>query len=146
MRKSLASILFWLVISAAFIGPGTVATAAKAGATYGSSLIWALLFSVAATYLLQEAAARIPLLSGKNLGQALQETFQGPRGKWLNRFLAVAVILGCAAYEAGNILGAVADDRYSAEIASLAQTGPGVISPKEIRGLIAFPSYHTVLA
>ncbi|MEL7429401.1 MAG: phosphatase PAP2 family protein [Pseudomonadota bacterium] len=48
--------------------------------------------------------------------------------------------------EVWNILGAVADDRYSAEIASLAQTGPGVISPKEIRGLIAFPSYHTVLA
>ncbi len=96
------------MISAAFIGPGTVTTAAKAGATYGTSLIWALLFSIIATYLLQEAAARIPLLSGKNLGQALQQVFQGQRGKWLNRSLAVAVILGCAAYEAGNILGAVA--------------------------------------
>ena len=32
------------------------------------------------------------------------------------------------------------------EIAGLAITGPEVISPTEIRGLIAFPSYHAVLA
>jgi len=43
-------------------------------------------------------------------------------------------------------IGAVADQRYSFEIASLAVTGPEVISPREIRGLIAFPSYHAVLA
>lgn len=48
--------------------------------------------------------------------------------------------------EVWDILGAVADHNYSAEIAGLAANGPDVISPKEIRGLIAFPSYHTVLA
>ena len=48
--------------------------------------------------------------------------------------------------EVWSILGAVADHHYSAAIAELAEAGPGVISPTEIRGLIAFPSYHTVLA
>ena len=43
-------------------------------------------------------------------------------------------------------IGAVADKNYSMEIAGLAITGPEVISPTEIRGLIAFPSYHAVLA
>ena len=37
-----------LLVAAAFIGPGTVLTASKAGAAYGYSLIWAVLFSVLA--------------------------------------------------------------------------------------------------
>ena len=41
---------------AAFIGPGTVTTASKAGAEYGFALMWALLFSVLATLVLQELA------------------------------------------------------------------------------------------
>ncbi len=43
-------------------------------------------------------------------------------------------------------IGAVADQNYSQEIAGLAIVGPEIISPREIRGLIAFPSYHAVLA
>ena len=38
-------------------GSGTVTTASKAGASFGSSLLWALLFSVFATIVLQEMAA-----------------------------------------------------------------------------------------
>ena len=50
------------VIAAAFIGPGTVTTATLAGAEYGVTLLWALLFSVLATLVLQEMAARLGLL------------------------------------------------------------------------------------
>ena len=39
MKHRWGSVLFWSVISAAFIGPGTVTTCAKAGATFGASLI-----------------------------------------------------------------------------------------------------------
>ncbi|MEZ4850004.1 MAG: hypothetical protein R3B93_15585 [Bacteroidia bacterium] len=42
--STVTSILFWSVISAAFIGPGTVTTASKAGATYHTELLWALVF------------------------------------------------------------------------------------------------------
>ena len=41
--KRLLSVLFWSVIAAAFIGPGTVTTAASAGAGFHYSLLWALL-------------------------------------------------------------------------------------------------------
>ena len=41
-----------LLVTAAFIGPGTVTTASIAGARYGFSLLWALVFSVLATVLL----------------------------------------------------------------------------------------------
>ena len=101
--------MVWLVISAAFIGPGTVTTATKAGATYGTSLLWTLVFAVIACILLQEGAARIYIASGKQLGQAILEQFKTTSTKFsLGLSLTFAVVLGCAAYEAGNILGAVA--------------------------------------
>ncbi len=107
LKNGFSRLLFWSVISAAFIGPGTVTTCSLAGASYGTSLLWALTFSTIATLVLQEAAARITLASSLSLGEILVQR-HGQRGRWLNRTLAGAVILGCAAYEAGNLLGAVA--------------------------------------
>lgn len=94
----------WLV-AAAFIGPGTVTTATVAGASYGSVLLWALLFSVVATLVLQEMAARLGLITGEGLGEAIRSRFSGP-----TRILAVALVVGAiaignAAYETGNLLG-----------------------------------------
>jgi len=103
----LGRVLFWSVISAAFIGPGTVATAAKAGATHGTALLWALWFSVAATLILQEAAARVPLLTGLNLGQAIAQRFPRKGQQRMRWGLALAVAFGCAAYQTGNLLGAM---------------------------------------
>ena len=101
----LKSVLFWSIISAAFIGPGTVTTASKAGASFGVTLIWALVFSILATVVLQEAAARLTISTGHNLGKAIARRFADNHlVKWMI-FLAVA--FGCAAYQAGNILGAV---------------------------------------
>ena len=57
-KGGLGSVLLWSVISAAFIGPGTVTTAANAGALFGTQLLWALLFSTLATILLQEGVVR----------------------------------------------------------------------------------------
>jgi len=39
-----------------------------------------------------------------------------------------------------------ADTAYGNQMLAMAIGGPGQISPKEIKGLIAFPSYHIVLA
>lgn len=108
IRKGLSNVLFWSVISAAFIGPGTVTTASKAGAGYGLSLLWALTFSVIATIVLQEAAARITLASGKNLGEIIALKYSHTSGRRLCWMLFLAVAFGCAAYQAGNIVGAVA--------------------------------------
>jgi len=109
LKKRLLNILFWSVLSAAFIGPGTVTTAASAGADYGFQILWALVFSTIACVVLQEAAARLTTVSGHNLGQALQayapRTAFGQAGLYIVLF---SIVLGCAAYEAGNILGASA--------------------------------------
>jgi Mn2+/Fe2+ NRAMP family transporter len=107
MRR-LGSILLWSVIAAAFIGPGTVTTAASAGASFGLALLWALVFSTGACLVLQEASARLTVVSGRNLGQALREQYQqGPQKGAVLLLVLGAVIIGCAAYEAGNILGGV---------------------------------------
>ena len=57
--KRLGHVLLWSVLSAAFIGPGTITTAASAGALYGPRLLWALAFSTLACFVLQEASARL---------------------------------------------------------------------------------------
>lgn len=45
-----------LLVTAAFIGPGSVATASVAGVNFGFVLLWALLLSLIATIVLQEMA------------------------------------------------------------------------------------------
>ena len=40
----------------------------------------------------------------------------------------------------------LAGTAYGAQLLAMAKQGPGLISPEQIKGLIAFPSYHIVLA
>jgi NRAMP (natural resistance-associated macrophage protein)-like metal ion transporter len=94
-------------VTAAFIGPGSVATASAVGANFGFVLLWALLFSLIATIVLQEMAARLGLVSGEGLSQALRTTFKNPLLSRIAVLLVVSAIgIGNAAYEAGNISGA----------------------------------------
>ena len=108
IKGRVLNILFWSIISAAFIGPGTVTTATKAGADCGFQLLWTLGFATIACVVLQEASARATIYSGLNLGQAIKKHFQGTKMELPAIILVVgAIILGCAAYETGNILGSV---------------------------------------
>ncbi|WP_240543418.1 Nramp family divalent metal transporter [Spirosoma foliorum] len=107
LRSGLGSILFWSVISAAFIGPGSVTACAIAGSKYGLQLLWVLTFATLGTVWLQEAAARITIATGQDLGQVISQTYTGVKGRWVSWVLFLAIFLGCAAYQAGNILGAV---------------------------------------
>ncbi|WP_405282805.1 Nramp family divalent metal transporter [Gaopeijia maritima] len=93
------------IVAAAFIGPGTVTTATLAGARYGAELLWALLFSTFATMALQEMAARLGLVTGAGLGEAIRRRFDGG-GRTVALLLVVAAIgVGNAAYQTGNLLG-----------------------------------------
>ena len=96
-----------LVVTAAFIGPGTITTASIAGAQFGYSLLWSIVFAIVATIVLQEMAARLGLISGLGPGEALRSTFDRP---WMTAasiaLVVIAIGVGNAAYEAGNIIGA----------------------------------------
>lgn len=104
--SKLSSVILYSVISAAFIGPGTITTAITAGASHQLQLLWAVALGTLGCLLLQETSARIVISSGLNLGQASQKCFGHTWGKALV-LVGVTVMLGCAAYEAGNVLGAV---------------------------------------
>jgi NRAMP (natural resistance-associated macrophage protein)-like metal ion transporter len=96
-----------LLVTAAFIGPGTVLTASKAGATYGYTLLWAVVFAVGAAIVLQEMSARLGIVTGSGLSQAISDSFQTA---WIRRsmlgLVLVAILFGNAAYQTGNIIGA----------------------------------------
>ena len=104
-QKGLLSVLFWSIIAAAFIGPGTVTTASNAGASFGYDLLWALTFSIIATIILQEAAARVTIASSKTLGEIISLKYPADGRVQLILFLVVA--FGCMAYQAGNLVGAI---------------------------------------
>ncbi len=107
MIKRLRNLGPGLLVTAAFIGPGTVTTASVAGASTGYALLWAIVFSIFATIVLQEMSARLGVVSREGLGEALRTTFDKPLIKWGAVLLVVAAIaFGNAAFETGNITGA----------------------------------------
>ncbi len=96
------------LVAAAFLGPGTVTVCTLAGARFGYALLWTLVFSIVATLVLQEMAARLGWVSQSGLGAAIRS--ESPAGFSRYVFMAVvlaAILVGNAAYEAGNIGGAV---------------------------------------
>jgi len=106
VKSRFSNVLFWSIISAAFIGPGTITTAASAGASFKEALVWTLIFATIATVILQEAAARITIASGLSLGEAIAKRYQGKSSLAIKLFIVGAIVFGGAAYQAGNILGA----------------------------------------
>lgn len=95
------------LVTAAFIGPGTVVTASLAGAQYGYALLWAVLFATFATLILQEMAVRVGVATQQGLGENIRTLVTQP---WLKITLSAltiaAVVIGNSVYQAGNLSGA----------------------------------------
>lgn len=108
MLNRLRSIGPGALTAAAFIGPGTVTTATVAGAAHGYSLAWALVFATLAAIILQEMAARLGVAGRLGLGEAITKAAKNPALKFAAAGLIIsALFVGNAAYEGGNIAGAV---------------------------------------
>ncbi len=106
-RRKIRTLGPGLLVTAAFIGPGTVTTASAAGARFGYALLWAIVFAVAATIVLQEMAARLGLVSRQGLGEAIRATFTSPGARLAScGLIVVAIGFGNAAYQTGNVTGA----------------------------------------
>lgn len=117
------------VITASFIGPGTVTTATKAGASFGYAILWAVVFSIITTIILQEMSARIGIIANKDLGRAIAEQFKQPLLKFASVWLiAIAIAVGCAAYISGDLIGT------SMGVSTLFDIPPHYVSP--VIGLI----------
>ncbi|MEX0722366.1 MAG: divalent metal cation transporter [Gracilimonas sp.] len=96
------------LVAAAFIGPGTVTVCTLAGVRSGYMLLWALLFSVIATIILQEMTGRLGIITRKGFGEAIRDQLTNPVLRISGIILVFsAIVIGNIAYEGGNISGAV---------------------------------------
>ena len=96
----------WLV-TAAFLGPGTLTTATLAGQATGLGLLWALALSLALTAGLQLLLVHLVLDRRRDFGALIRETLEPPGLRWFSVILtALAIGFGNAAYQAGNLTGA----------------------------------------
>lgn len=96
------------LIAAAFIGPGTVTTCTLVGVETTYDLLWVMLCAIVATIVLQEMAARLGFATQEGLGEAISKQFSKGILRFFVFFLVIgAILIGNAAYEAGNISGGV---------------------------------------
>lgn len=94
------------LVTAAFIGPGTITMCILTGIRSGFTLLWAMLLSIFITIFIQNTAARIAWTTRKGLAESVLKQTQNPIVKWLLRALLIgAIFIGNAAYEAGNLSG-----------------------------------------
>jgi len=96
------------LVAAAFIGPGTVTLCTLAGVNFGYALLWAMVLSIVATIVLQEMSARLGIISQRGLSEIIRTEIKSPLLKGFSIILILsAIVIGNAAYEAGNISGGV---------------------------------------
>ncbi len=94
------------LVAAAFIGPGTVTLCTVAGVNFGYALLWAMTLSVIATIVLQEMSARLGVITQKGLSETIRGEIKSPAVRIVIITLILsAIVIGNAAYEAGNISG-----------------------------------------
>lgn len=107
LRKKLAAVGPGAVIVGSFIGPGTVVTATRAGAGYGYTLLWTIVFSFIAVMLLQGMSAKLGIITQKGLAENIVDTFS-PHPmlqKIVVWIIAIALTLGGFAYAGGDLTG-----------------------------------------
>ena len=59
LLKEVISMLYWSMLAACTVGPGTVVTCARAGAEFQLSLIYVLVFASAMAFILQVTETKL---------------------------------------------------------------------------------------
>lgn len=93
------------LVSVGYMDPGNWATDIEAGSRFGYSLLWVLLLSNAMALLLQSLAARLGIVSGRDLAQACREFLPHPWGLLLYIPCQVAIVACDLAEVLGGAVG-----------------------------------------
>lgn len=107
MKKTLALFLPGIFLLGFNIGTGSVTTMAKAGADYGMTLLWSVLISCLATYVMIVTYGRYTLVTGETALQAFRKHIHPLVGK----FFILALTAGVSGSVMG-VMGIVADVSY----------------------------------
>jgi len=139
MRNFFKNIGPGTLIAAAFIGPGTVTVCTLSGVQFGFTLLWAMVLSIVATIILQEMAARLGLVSGNGLAETVKSEISSPVLRTIAIILIVsAILVGNAAYEAGNISGGVLGLQTLIEDTTISLIGLELNYLSVLIGILAF--------
>src|SRR5579863_8060339 len=90
------------LVSVGYMDPGNWATDLEGGARFGYRLLWVLVLSNGMAILLQTLAARLGIVSGRDLAQACRETYPRPVTLVLWALCEIAI----AACDLAEVLGA----------------------------------------
>ena len=90
------------LVSVGYMDPGNWATDLEGGARFGYRLLWVLVMSNGMAILLQTLAARLGIVSGRDLAQACRETYPRPMAQALWVLCEIAI----AACDLAEVLGA----------------------------------------
>lgn len=94
------------MVTAAFIGPGTITTCIKTGVEDGYSQLWVVLFSTIALIILQEMSSRLGIFTQMGLGENIRIKVTSPFWRKLSIcVIMVAILCGNTAFEVGNLAG-----------------------------------------
>lgn len=91
------------LVSVGYMDPGNWGTDIEAGAKFGYKLMWILLLSNGMAILLQTLAARLGIVTGKDLAQACRDSY--PR--WMGSVLWVLCEIAIAACDLAEVIGTV---------------------------------------
>lgn len=107
LKEKIAALGPGVLIVGSFIGPGTITSATRAGANYGYSLFWCIIFSVVAVIVMQEMAARMGIVTQTGLAENLVKDFaaQPVLKSILIALVAISITIGGFAYMSGDLTG-----------------------------------------
>ena len=107
LKEKLGALGPGFLIVGSFIGPGTVTSSTRAGANYGFQLFWCIIFSVIAVIVVQGMAARLGIITQKDLAQNLVDDFADRPAlrNILCGLVAIAIAIGGFAYMGGDLTG-----------------------------------------
>ncbi len=107
LKEKLAALGPGFLIVGSFIGPGTVTSSTRAGATYGFVLFWCVVFSVIAVIVMQGMAARLGIITQEGLAENLVHDFRERPvlRNLLCGLVALAITIGGFAYMGGDLTG-----------------------------------------
>lgn len=96
-----------ILVVGTFMGPGSITSATRAGASYGYALLWTVVFSIIAVIVLQEMASRFGIVTRTGLADGTMSYLKNrPKVKViLAVVIGFSITLGGMAYMGGDLTG-----------------------------------------
>jgi manganese transport protein len=89
------------LVTVGFIDPGNWATNIEGGSRFGYALLWVITLSTVMLMVIQQAAAKMGIATGKSLAVNIRERFPGP----IVAIIGVTVVAACVATDVAELLG-----------------------------------------